>query len=175
MELTKGIPGLQRVDHIGLTVPNLESATRFFIDVIGCEYMYTLGPFQSDENWMSEHLGVHPRAVMKELHFFRLNGVAIFEVFEYESPDQKQEIPKNSDIGGHHVALYVDDMASALAHLKSHNIEVFGDPTASRGPSEGQHWVYFLSPWGMQFELVSYPKGKAFDHDPERFEKKVRE
>jgi glyoxylase I family protein len=23
--------------------------------------------------------------------------------------------------------------------------------------------VYFLAPWGMQFELVSYPGGKAFD------------
>jgi glyoxylase I family protein len=29
--------------------------------------------------------------------------------------------------------------------------------------------VYFLSPWGMQFELVSYPHGKAFDKDPSRF------
>ena len=43
---------------------------------------------------------------------------------------------------------------------------VLGEPTASRGPSEGQRWVYFLAPWGMQFELVSYPHGKAFDHDP---------
>jgi len=40
---------------------------------------------------------------------------------------------------------------------------VLGDPTASSGPSEGQRWVYFLAPWGMQFELVSYPGGKAFD------------
>ena len=23
----------------------------------------------------------------------------------------------------------------------------------------------FLSPWGMQFELVSYPDGKAFDRE----------
>ena len=46
----KGIPGLQRVDHVGITVPNLAEATKFFIDVLGCEYMYTLGPFQNDEN-----------------------------------------------------------------------------------------------------------------------------
>jgi glyoxylase I family protein len=26
-----------------------------------------------------------------------------------------------------------------------------------------------MSPWGMQFELVSYPDGKAFDKDPSRF------
>jgi len=175
MSTSKGIPGLQRVDHIGITVPDLAKATRFFIDVLGCEYMYTLGPFQSEENWMSEHLNVHPRSVMKELHFFKLNGVAIFEVFEYSAPDQELSPPRNSDIGGHHVALYVDDMSAAVAHLKSHNIQLLGDPTASKGPSEGQQWLYFLSPWGMQFELVSYPHGKAFDHNPEKFIKKVSE
>ena len=110
MEISKGIPGLQRVDHIGITVPNLAEATLFFIDVLGCEYMYSLGPFQSDEGWMQEHLNVHPRAIMKELHFFRLNGVAIFEVFEYAAPDQSFAVPKNSDVGGHHIALYVADM-----------------------------------------------------------------
>jgi len=109
------------------------------------------------------------------LHFFRLNGVAIFEVFEYSAPDQKVDMPRNSDVGGHHVALYVDDMGAALDHLKAHKIEILGEPTASKGPSEGQHWVYFLSPWGMQFELVSYPNGKAFDHNPEKFLKKVSE
>lgn len=175
MEISKGLPGLQRVDHIGITVPDLAEATRFFIDVLGCEYMYTLGPFQSDENWMSEHLNVHPRAVMRELHFFRLNGVAIFEVFEYSAPDQRTIVPKNSDIGGHHIALYVDDMDAALAHLKAHQIELLGEPTVSKGASEGQRWVYFLAPWGAQFELVSYPGGKAFDHHPEQFIKKVRE
>ena len=35
--------------------------------------------------------------------------------------------------------------------------EVLDGPTASRGPAEGNRWIYFLSPWGMQFELVSYP------------------
>ena len=173
MTISSGIPGLQRVDHVGITVPNLVEATRFFIDVLGCEYMYTLGPFQSDENWMKDHLNVHPRAIMKELHFFRLNGVAIFEVFEYQSTDQRMDMPKNSDVGGHHVALYVSDLDVAVTHLKSHGIQILGDPTASKGASEGQRWVYFLSPWGMQFELVSYPNGKAFDHNPENFPKKV--
>ncbi len=175
MAMKKGLPGLQRLDHVGITVPDLEEATRFFIDVLGCEYMYTLGPFQSEENWMKEHLNVDPRAIMKELHFFRLNGVATFEVFEYSAPVQNPKAPKNSDVGGHHVALYVDDMNAALAHLKAHNVEIQGEPTTSKGPSEGQHWVYFLSPWGMQFELVSYPNGKAFDHHPEKFVKKVSE
>jgi glyoxylase I family protein len=56
-----------------------------------------------------------------------------------------------------------------VAALRAEGITVLGEPTASRGPSEGQRWVYFLTPWRMQFELVSYPHGKAFDHDPTRF------
>ncbi|HTR91523.1 MAG TPA: hypothetical protein VMI73_07260 [Trebonia sp.] len=32
-------------------------------------------------------------------------------------------------------------------------------------PSAGQRWRYFLAPWGMQFELVSYPGGKAYERD----------
>ena len=70
---------------------------------------------------------------------------------------------------GHHVALYVEDLDAAVAHLHELGLTVLGEPTASTGPSEGQRWVYFLAPWGMQFELVSYPHGKAFDHDPAAF------
>jgi glyoxylase I family protein len=158
-----GLPGLTGVDHIGFTVPDLEAATRFLVDVLGCEYLYTLGPFEHEDDWMQEHLGVDPRAVMRRLHFFRCGSAAIFEVFQYEAPDQATRPPRNSDIGGHHVALYVDDLDTAVAHLRAHGVEVMGEPTRSTGPSEGQRWVYFRAPWGMQFELVSYPGGKAFD------------
>jgi catechol 2,3-dioxygenase-like lactoylglutathione lyase family enzyme len=162
--MVTGLPGLTGVDHIGITVPDLAEADRFLVDVLGCEYLYSLGPYRHDDSeWMSEHLGVDARAVMQRLHFYRCGGRAIFEVFQYASPDQNTAAPRNSDVGGHHVALYVEDMDAALLHLEQNNVMVLGKPTASRGPSEGQRWVYFLAPWGMQFELVSYPGGKAFD------------
>jgi len=159
-----GLPGLTGVDHIGFTVPDLDEAHRFLIDVLGCEYMYSLGPFRHDDSdWMLEHLNVDPRAVMEQLHFYRCGGRAIFEVFQYAAPDQRRELPRNSDLGGHHVALYVDDLDTAVAYLRQQGVRILGEPTASSGPSFGQRWVYFLAPWGMQFELVSYPNGKAFD------------
>ena len=164
--MTDTLPGLTGVDHIGVTVPDLEQARTFFVDVLGCEYLYSLGPFVHDDpadDWMTQHLNVDPRAVMEQLHFFRLGGRAIFEVFQYAAPDQVTRQPRNSDIGGHHVALYVDDLDAAVAFLRAKGLTVLGDPTVSKGPSEGQRWVYFLSPWGMQFELVSYPGRKAFD------------
>lgn len=163
------VPGITRLDHIGITVPDLDEAHHFFTQVLGCEYMYRLGPYRDDGQWMSEHLNVDDRTVMRRLHFYRLGGQAVFEVFEYEAADQASEPPRNSDIGGHHVALYVTDLDAALAALHAHGVRVLGEPTTSRGPSEGQRWVYFLSPWGMQFELVSYPRGKAFDTNPVAF------
>ena len=164
-----GLPGLSRLDHVGFTVPDLEQAHTFLVDVLGCEYMYRLGPFQSESDWMAEHLNVDPRAVMRELRFYRLGGQAVFEVFAYEAPDKKTVLPRNSDDGGHHVALYFDDLDAAVDYLRAHDVQILGDPTSSKGASEGQRWVYFLAPWGMQFELVSYPGGKAFDHNPTAF------
>ena len=169
--MTPVLTGVQRFDHVGITVPDLAEAHEFFTGVLGAEYLYRLGPYQHpDGTWMSEHLGVDDRAVMRRLHFYRLGGQAVFEVFEYEAPDQVLVPPRNSDVGGHHVALYVEDLDVAVHALREHGITVLGEPTTSRNASEGQRWIYFLSPWGMQFELVCYPDGKAFDHRPQDFD-----
>jgi catechol 2,3-dioxygenase-like lactoylglutathione lyase family enzyme len=161
----QGIPGLRGVDHLGVTVPDLDEAERFFIDVLGAVPVYTLGSKQADDDWMQSHLGVHPRTVVREIRFYRLGNGMNFELFKYDAADGQAAEPKNSDIGGHHVALYVDDMDAAIDHLRSHNVELMGDPVASKQAAEGQHWQYFRSPWGMQFELVSYPDGKAYEKD----------
>ena len=109
------LPGMTGVDHIGFTVPDLAQARTFLVDVLGCEYLYSLGPFvHEDSDWMAEHLNVHPRTVMRRNSFFRCGGQAIFEVFSYEAPDQNLVPPRNSDVGGHHVALYVDDLDAAV-------------------------------------------------------------
>lgn len=157
------LPGLRGTEHIGFTVPDLEEAHRFFVDVIGCEYVYTLGPFQRDDDWMAEHLNVHPRSVMRELRFFRCGHGPNFEIFQWEPADGQRDQPRNSDLGGHHLAFYVDDLDAAVAYLHSQGVRVLGEPTASRNASEGQRWVYVLTPWGMQLELVSFPNGKAYE------------
>ena len=160
----KGLPGVRGTDHIGFTVPDLEQAVAFFVDVLGCEPSYELGPFQSDGDWMATHLDVHPRAVVRKIKFLRCGNGSNFELFEYESPDQSRTQPKNSDVGGHHLAFYVDDIDAAVAYLKAAGVRVLGEPTVrTAGPSGGQTWVYFQAPWGMQFELVSFPRGKAYE------------
>ena len=127
-----GMPGLRGTDHIGFTVPDLAQAVEFFVNVIGCEKFYDLGPFQAEDDWMKEHLGVHPRAVMKKLSFLRCGNGSNFELFEYDSPDQNMRQPLNSDVGGHHLAFYVDDFEAALSHLKAHKVRIMGNPVRVR-------------------------------------------
>ena len=156
------LPGLVGLDHVGLTVPDIEQATCFLVEVLGCEYLYSLPPLVDRGEWMRDHLNVDPKAAVTDLRFFRCGSSPVFEVFQYVAPDQSREAPRNSDVGGHHFALYVDDLDAAAAYLRAAGVEVLGEPTASAGPHLGQRWVYFVAPWGAQFELVSYPAGRAW-------------
>lgn len=160
------IPGMRGGDHIGFTVPDLDEAEAFLVDVLGAQRAYTLGPKRSDDtDWMLTQLGVHPRTVLREIRFYRLGNGSNLETFLYDAADGQLNQPRNSDIGGHHLAIYVDDLDVAIAYLREQGVEVMGEPVASAGASEGQRWVYFRSPWGMQFELVSYEQGKEYEKD----------
>jgi catechol 2,3-dioxygenase-like lactoylglutathione lyase family enzyme len=157
------LPGLRGTEHVGFTVPDLDQADDFFVGVIGCERVYDLGPFIHDDDWMREQLNVDPRSVMRRLRFYRCGFGPNFEVFEWEAADGQRDQPRNSDVGGHHLAFYVDDLDAAVEYLRSRDIRVLGKPIASQNASTGQRWVYFLAPWGMQFELVSFPDGKEYE------------
>jgi len=156
---------MRGADHFGITVPDLDEAERFLVDVLGARHVYTLGPKQADDDWMTEQLGLHPRTVIREIRFYRLGSGTNLEVFHYDAADGQSGPPRNSDIGGHHIGLYVDDLDAAVAHLRAHGVDVMGVPIASAGASAGQRWIYFRAPWGLQFELVSYPGGKAYEAD----------
>ena len=160
------LPGLLGVEHIGLTVPDLDAATAFFVDVLGAETLFEAGPFSSEDDWMERHLGVHPRAVIRRLRMLRLAAGPSLELFEYSSPEQDHGRPRNSDAGGHHLAFYVTDMTAAVDHLRRHGVNILGDPTTLiDGASAGLSWVYFLAPRGLQLEMVSAPGGLAYERE----------
>lgn len=161
-----GMPGLRGGDHVGFTVPDLDEAETFLVDVLGAVPVYTLPAKRDDAgDWMATQLGVHPRTVLEEIRFYRLGHGLNLEVFRYTAADGQAPPPRNSDIGGHHLALYVDDLDAATEHLRAHGVDLMGEPVASGAASAGQRWIYFRAPWGMQFELVSYPGGKAYERD----------
>jgi catechol 2,3-dioxygenase-like lactoylglutathione lyase family enzyme len=159
------IPGLRGHDHTGITVPDVKAATAFFTDVIGCQHAMSFGPFSDDKGtFMQDVVNVNPRAVIDEISMVRCGYGSNIELFQYESPDQAKTLPKNSDIGGHHIALYVDDIEKAAAYLQAKGVRTLKGPIPiNDGPAAGQSILYFFAPWGLQMELISYPKGMAYE------------
>lgn len=160
----QGVPTLRGHDHTGLTVPTMKEGLDFFVGVMGCKEAMSFGPFSDDKGtFMADTLNVNPRAVIKQIAMVRCGTGSNIELFEYSSPDQKTVIPKNSDVGGYHIAFYVDDINKAADYLKSKGIKTLAGPLPIKeGPAGGQTILYFLSPWGLQLELISYPKGMAY-------------
>lgn len=158
-----GLPGLAGPEHVGLTVPDLDAAIRFFTEVIGGTLVFHGGRVAEKPDFMQRSLGVDPAAAFSYA-FVRCGDGTNFELFEYAAPGQSHAMPRNSDVGGHHVAFYVDDVEAGAAHLRAHGVTVMGEVNRiAEGPAGGSSWVYFLAPWGLQLELVSYPQGKAYE------------
>jgi catechol 2,3-dioxygenase-like lactoylglutathione lyase family enzyme len=59
--------GLRGVDHIGITVPNMEQATAFFVDVLGCKLLYEREPPGDDTP--RDRLGVPAGTVSRAFAF----------------------------------------------------------------------------------------------------------
>ena len=163
----ESVPGVRGVDHIGMTVPDIPEAVAFFSDVMGCSKATSFGPFRDDEGtFMQDFLDVDPRAVVEEITLLRCGFGSNIELFKYTAPDQENVRPRNSDIGGHHIAFYVDDIDAAAAYFKDNGIRTMAGPlVVEEGPAAGQSILYFFAPWGLQLEAISYPDGMAYEQD----------
>ncbi|WP_366942709.1 VOC family protein [uncultured Roseobacter sp.] len=123
------LPGMRGTQHIGITVPNVDEAVDFLVDVMGCESFFSFGPFGPfDDDWMAKNLNVNPRAVIEIITMVRCGNGPALEVFQYTSPDQDANPPKNSDIGGYHIAFYVDDINVATDYLIENGVQVLERP-----------------------------------------------
>lgn len=161
------VPGLRGMDHVGLTVPDLDEAVGFFTDVLGCRQAMAFGPFRDDQgSFMADVLDVHPRTVIEQIVLMRCGNGANIELFDYTAPDEATVRPKNSDVGGHHLAFYVDDIAAAKAYFDANGVRTLAGPIPiTEGPAAGQSILYFFAPWGLQLEAITYPSGMAYEAD----------
>ena len=150
----RGVPTARNVDHVGLSVPNLEQATRFFVDVLGAEVLMNGGPWSDPKGGaFARVLSVDRRASIK-VAMLRVGPVTSVELVEFTVPHQRRVMPKASDWGAAHLALFVDDIDAAAASLRARGVKVLEGPiTNGPGPIEGSRYIYFMTPWGMPMEL----------------------
>lgn len=161
-----GVPGLRSLDHAAFTVLDLQQAVEFFCKHLGATLVFRDGPFSGIG--MPGRLGVDPSARC-ELAMLRLGDATNLELFEYQAPDQRVTAPRNSDVGGHHLGFYVDDIDAAYAYLgRVPGVVLRTGPNgvADDAPVAGQRWFYFLTPWGMQLEATTDGRGRFYEGLP---------
>ena len=162
--------GLVGMDHVGITVPDIDQAVAWFEDVMGCVAPLTFGPFSDPTGtFMQDLLDVDPRAVVEQITMVRCGRSANIELFHYTAPDQRTDPPKNSDWSGYHIAFYVTDIDAAVEYMATHGAQKLAGPLpVTEGPAAGQTINYFKTPFGTYIELISYPNGMAYERDPSR-------
>lgn len=156
---------MQKIDHIGITVPSIPEASKFFEETFGCSPLTQMGPFNMAYSMSNDRKKkVKPRAKTIELTMLTCGDGTNIELFEYSGSEGKRMPPDHEDLGGHHIAFYTEDIFASVKYLRTKGITVIGEPMVmTAGDTAGETWVHFMSPWGLELELVEAPKGKAVE------------
>jgi len=160
-----GIPTARDIDHLALTVPDLKEAVSFFVEYLCADFIYEYGPVSNDGTWMTDAMGVDPKATCK-IVMLRLGPRTNLELFEYSAPDQSGTPPRNSDIGGSHIAVYVDDIHAAVEYLRAIPgvmVQLGPNEVSDESVLDGISWCYWLTPWGQQMEVITAPNGMGYE------------
>jgi catechol 2,3-dioxygenase-like lactoylglutathione lyase family enzyme len=134
------------IDHVGYVVADLDAASAFFIDVLGFEALPRRGEASDDEgDLMTGWFGVHARA-SNRFAFFAL-GDSVVELLEWTAPDQDRAHPRNSDLGGRHLAIKTNDLDAAIARFN-------GVPGVTLRARAERGFVYVSTPFGLELQLI---------------------
>jgi len=134
------------VNHIGFVVRDLEEGLMFFTDVLGFERIEgRRGELLPDGEILTRRFGVEGQASGR-FAFLRL-GESHIELLEWTAPDRNETPPLNSDLGGRHLAITVNDMDAAVTKLSA------VEGVTIREPND-HGYIYCATPLGLEIQLI---------------------
>lgn len=156
------------MDHVGITVENLEAATRFFQEAFGAEIVYD--SVAKDEPSLE---GEEPESILKVAKGTTISAVRMLklqygpglELFEMHASDQSAPV-RPSDYGLQHFAVYIDDIKESIRLFEAAGGEMFTDPQPLMFPTEigdGNFFCYGYTPWGSVIELITLPSPMPYE------------
>ncbi len=135
----RGPDGIASVDHVAITVRDMERAIRFYRDLLGCS---VLGQLVLDEGTF-------------KLVYLR-KGRAYIELFAHRSSppagEGTGEPQQEGRPGFQHLAFQVDDVDAVAARLAAAGVSFTTHPTDATG---NVRLAFFRDPDGNTLELVS--------------------
>ena len=145
---------VQGLHHIGLTVRDIKKSFDWYSHMFGLQP----GPLnQASGEGLSK--GVQLPDVSLTFSFLDI-GTTRIEFLQYHSPEGRDFVLRNCDVGATHICLQVDNMESTYSTLEQRGA-VFNAPpvTLTEGDLAGSQWAYLRDPDGIQLEIWAWPEG----------------
>ena len=153
------------VDHVGITVPNLDVAIDFFVDAFDAKVVFLSGPYENFGYVWPGNEG--PEEASLRLAVLTLGDSHNIELLEYANRVgvEDRPAPQPADRGGMHLALYVEDIGEVGERLAARDdIRVLAPVQVEEGgPIDGLIWCYVLTTFGLVIELLKWEPGLPYE------------
>jgi catechol 2,3-dioxygenase-like lactoylglutathione lyase family enzyme len=158
-----------RIEHLGITVPDIAAATEFFEQVFGADVMWEMVTAEAMEDPavravlenfdLAPALGVPPGTKIKAIRLLMIGESLMVELFEWEVDEEQRPPVVPTDFGLQHACIHVDDIHVTAERFEQAGGTLFDGPVPLFGPPhyEGGLGRYTRTPWGTTIELMSYP------------------
>lgn len=156
------------INHIGLTVPDLDAAVEWYQELLGFTVLSPPTSIPAGSGAFSDIFVdiINDYEDVRQAHLESANGVG-FELFEYDATGDEEHARSNVDEnwqaapGIHHFAITHPNIEELIDRVEEAN-----------GEQHSQHWelipeqpyelVYLIDPWGNMFEVYNRSYAQFF-------------
>ncbi|MFT4202499.1 MAG: VOC family protein [Chitinophagaceae bacterium] len=151
------------IDHVGMTVPDVNEASAFFEKALNAKTLYDVlpeggKPFDGAET--EKELGIPPGSKIIHMRLVQIGNGPTIELFQFADAPQAKATGLN-DYGLQHIAVYVDDIDAACQQFEAAGGNMLSAPHPLANVEDGPRnkGVYGKAPWGTLIEFLTYPDG----------------
>lgn len=161
---------VRAIDHIGITVPDIEAAAKFLEEALGATAIYdNILPSDPPTTGAEAEakLGFAKGSAIVHMRMMRIGDGACIELFEMKVPGERKKDIIPSDIGLQHFAVYTEEIETTKEKFEKAGGKLLKGPNEMLGREggKGNQFMYAVTPWGTFVELITYPSALAIEKE----------
>ncbi|MGV3096606.1 MULTISPECIES: VOC family protein [Staphylococcus] len=162
---------IKGINHIGLTVLDIDEATTFLKEAFGAKIAYDALTYDDEPREgveVERMLGLTKGAKIVRQRMIVIGNGPNIEMFEVKSNHQKDPL-KLEDLGYHHISFMVDEIEAVLDNAIRAGAEPLSEThdNSTYEDSKGSKSVYVKAPFNALIELQTIPNGYYYPKDSE--------